>query len=106
MFDTRLYSIIAETSTLASAKYSFKNSVLFTFLYFNSVLQNSLGFLLDFLYSAYLPSFKIISISISGAVITFITSILGAYALLNLNFSRRESSILSTVIFSSKPFLK
>ena len=49
MFDTRLYSIIAETSTLASAKYSFKNSVLFTFLYFNSVLQNSLGFLLDFL---------------------------------------------------------
>lgn len=60
----------------------------------------------DFLYSVYFPSLNITNISISGAVITFITFTFGIYALLILKFYLRESNILKTAICSVKPFLK
>ena len=55
---------------------------------------------------SYAPSAWIISISISGAVMTFTTSIFCSYALLNRNSSLRESKIRITEICSSNPFRK
>ena len=55
---------------------------------------------------SYAPSAWIISISISGAVMTFTTSIFCSYALLNRNSSLRESKIRITEICLSNPFRK
>lgn len=74
--ETLRYSTMDAINEVISAKYRFTKSVLFTLGYFKSVLQKSLGFLPDFLYSSYLSSLKITSISISGAVMTLMISIL------------------------------
>lgn len=97
---------MAEINIFTSLKYCSTKSLLLTFLNPKSCVQKSLGFFLDDLNAGYSFSEKITSISISGAVMTLITSILCSYALPILKFSLRESKIRTIDILSENPFLK
>lgn len=106
IFAVLRYSFMAFTKSWGLLKDCFTKSYDFTSCIRRFVLQNSLGFFPERLNWSYAPSAWIISISISGAVMTFTTSIFCSYALLNRNYSLRESKIRITEICSSNPFRK
>ena len=80
IFAVLRYSFMAFTKSWGLLKYCFTKSYDFTSCIRRFVLQNSLGFFPERLNWSYAPSAWIISISISGAVMTFTTSIFCSYA--------------------------
>ena len=76
IFAVLRYSQIALTNVFGSLKYAFTKSYDLTSCIFKSILQKSLGFFPDRLKRSYAHSLRMMSISISGAVITLMTSIL------------------------------